>query len=300
MSNPDSISAVKTYLLSLQDRVCTTLTQEDTVGQFFSDPWVYTQGEGGGISRVMTQGAVIESGAVHFSHISADSLPPSIAERYPEYRQKRFQALGLSIIIHPQNPYVPITHMNLRLFYLDNDKFWFGGGFDLTPCYGFDEDCQHWHSTARNACLAFGDEVYPHYKAWCDRYFHLKHRQEQRGIGGIFFDDLNHWPIARCFDFIRSIGDHFLLAYIPIVQRRKTMCFTQRERDFQLYRRGRYVEFNLLYDQGTLFGLQSAGRVESILSSLPTHVIWRYNWKADPGTPEAELLRKFLIVRDWV
>jgi coproporphyrinogen III oxidase len=231
-------------------------------------------------------------------------LPASATAARPDLAGRSFQATGISLVIHPLNPYVPTSHANLRLFMAEKEGappiWWFGGGFDLTPYYGFEEDAVHWHRTARAACAPFGDGVYPRFKKWCDEYFYLKHRREARGIGGLFFDDLNEWGFARCFAFVRSVGDHYLEAYLPIVQRRKGTEFGGRERDFQLYRRGRYVEFNLVYDRGTLFGLQSGGRTESILMSLPPKVGWRYDYRPDPGTPEAELYERFLPARDWL
>lgn len=290
------LQTIETYFLTLQNKLCFVLNSEDGAGHFCEDRWCYHQG-GGGVSRMMTRGNVFESGAVHFSHIFGNRLPELLADKYPKINT--FHALGISVILHPQNPYVPIVHMNLRFFCLDDQIWWFGGGLDLTPCYGFIEDCRHWHHTIKVVCDQFDHEIYQIYKKRCDHYFYLKHRKEQRGIGGIFFDKLNHWPIERCFSFIQAIGDNFPLAYLPIVQKRKILPFTQRQRDFQCYRRGRYVEFNLLYDQGTLFGLQSGGRVESILSSLPPLVSWHYHYAIEPGSPEEALTHEFLVIRDW-
>ena len=302
MSSPD-IDAVKSYLLRLQDEICAQLADEDGQGQFRSDSWEREEG-GGGLSRVLEEGAVIEKGGVNFSHVSGDSLPPSAAANRPETAGRAWQALGVSLVIHPRNPYVPTTHANVRFFIAEKPGeppvWWFGGGFDLTPYYGFDADCEHWHRTACQACRPFGDDVYPRYKKWCDEYFFLKHRQEPRGIGGLFFDDLNEWGFERCFAFMQSIGDHFLPAYRPIMARRKNIEYGERERDFQLYRRGRYVEFNLVYDRGTIFGLQSGGRTESILMSLPPLVKFRYDWAPEPGTPEARLYTDYLKARDWL
>ena len=252
----------------------------------------------------MTRGKVFEQAGVNFSHVTGKNLPSTATAQRPELDEMDYEAMGVSLVIHPLNPYIPTTHMNIRFFIANHEKkqpvWWFGGGFDLTPYYGFEEDAVHWHETARTACKNFGDEVYPRYKKWCDEYFYLKHRQEPRGIGGLFFDDLNEWEFEKCFAFARSVGDHFLPAYIPIVRRRQNTDYGEKERNFQLYRRGRYVEFNLIYDRGTLFGLQSGGRTESILMSLPPQVRWQYNWQPEAGTPEAELYEKFLKPRDWV
>ncbi|MEE9551670.1 MAG: oxygen-dependent coproporphyrinogen oxidase, partial [Gammaproteobacteria bacterium] len=267
------------------------------------DDWQRDEG-GGGRSRVMQNGKIFEQAGINFSHVFGDSLPPSATTHRPELAGRCFQALGDSLVIHPLNPYVPTTHMNVRFFMAEKEGedpiWWFGGGFDLTPYYGFEEDARHWHKTARDACMEFGDDVYSRYKHWCDKYFYNKHRQEPRGIGGLFFDDLNEWGFEKCFSFIQSIGDQFLKAYLPIVERRKDTPYGERERNFQLYRRGRYVEFNLVYDRGTLFGLQSGGRTESILMSLPPLVKWQYNWQPEPGSPEAELYEIFLKRKDWV
>jgi coproporphyrinogen III oxidase len=241
---------------------------------------------------------------VNFSHVFGENLPASATAQRPELAGRRFEALGLSLVIHPRNPYVPTSHANVRFFLATKENtsplWWFGGGFDLTPYYPFKEDAIHWHCIARKACTPFGEDVYPRYKKWCDEYFYLKHRGETRGIGGLFFDDLNEWGFSRCFDFMQSVGDHYLLAYLPLIQRRKNFTYGERERGFQLYRRGRYVEFNLLYDRGTLFGLQSGGRTESILMSLPPLVKWRYSWQPTAGTPEALLYEKFLQPYDWL
>lgn len=306
MSNPSNepeVAVVKDYLLDLQDRICSTLEQEDGAASFMEDNWQRAAG-GGGRSRVLSEGAVFEQGGVNFSHVFGEGLPAAATAQRPELAGRRFQALGVSLVIHPHNPYVPTSHANIRFFLATKEGeapiWWFGGGFDLTPYYPFEEDAIHWHHTAREACIPFGEEVYPRYKKWCDEYFYLKHRGETRGIGGLFFDDLNKWGFPRCFDFMQSVGNHYILAYLPIVQRRKTLSYGERERDFQLYRRGRYVEFNLLYDRGTLFGLQSGGRTESILMSLPPLVKWRYNWQPAAGTPEARLYEKFLQPQDWL
>ena len=299
---PD-IEAVKEYLLSLQDDICGALEEEDGSGRFQEEKWSYPQG-GGGITRVLSEGGVIEQGGVNFSNIIGTGLPAAATARHPELSGQSFQALGVSLVIHPNNPYVPTSHMNVRFFVSGTDKpsptWWFGGGFDLTPCYGFTEDAVHWHDTAFNVCREFGDDVYSRFKKWCDDYFYLKHREETRGVGGLFFDDLNQWGFERCFKFMRSVGDGYLRAYRPIMQKRKDMRYGQAQREWQLYRRGRYVEFNLVYDRGTLFGLQSGGRAESILMSLPPRVRWRYNYQPDAGSAEARLYEHFLGARDWL
>ena len=297
-----STQPVEAYLQTLQDRICATLGAIDG-NAFREDRWQRPEG-GGGRSRVLEGGSVFEKAGINFSKVYGAGLPPSATAHRPELAGRDFEALGVSLVIHPLNPYVPTSHANVRFFIArkpDADPvWWFGGGFDLTPYYGFDEDAVHWHHVAREACIPFGDDVYPCYKKWCDDYFYLKHRNEPRGIGGLFFDDLNAWGFERCFDFMQSIGDHYLPAYVPIVERRKNHHYGERERDFQLYRRGRYVEFNLVYDRGTLFGLQSGGRTESILMSLPPQVSWRYDWHPPAGTPEAQLYERFLQPRDWL
>lgn len=302
MTRPD-INAVKDYLLDLQRRICDSLADEDGKQTFIEDRWERAEG-GGGISRILTDGAVFEKAGVGFSHVLGKSLPPSATALRPELAGCAWQAMGVSLVIHPRNPYVPTSHANVRFFIAEKSGsdpiWWFGGGFDLTPYYGFETDCEHWHRVAKEACTPFGPGVYARYKQWCDEYFLLKHRNEPRGIGGLFFDDLNEWGFERSFAFQRSVGDHYLPAYRPIVARRKDTPYGERERDFQLYRRGRYVEFNLVYDRGTLFGLQSGGRTESILMSLPPLVSWRYNWHPAPGTPEAELYDVYLKPRDWL
>jgi len=294
--SPD-LNAVRSYLLTLQDGICAGLEREDGTGRFQEDSWTRTEG-GGGRSRVLGEGAVFEKAGVGFSHVSGAALPPSASAARPELAGKPFHALGVSVVVHPRNPYVPTSHANVR-FFQAGDVWWFGGGFDLTPYYGFDEDAVHWHRTARAACEPHGAGLYPKFKKWCDDYFYLKHRGEPRGVGGLFFDDFNEAGFERSFAFLRSVGDAFLPAYLPIVQKRKATAHGPRERDFQLYRRGRYVEFNLVHDRGTLFGLQSGGRTESILMSLPPLVTWRYGWKPAPGTPEARLYDHFLKPRDW-
>ncbi len=298
---PTDLDAVRTYLLQLQDSICAALEREDGSGHFQEDPWTRPEG-GGGRSRVMSAGAVFEKAGVGFSHVTGTSLPASATATRPELAGKSFQALGVSLVLHPLNPYVPTVHLNVRFFIAGEGAdavWWFGGGFDLTPYYGFTADCIHWHRTARAACEPFGADLHPRFKKWCDDYFFLKHRQEARGIGGLFFDDFNTLGFTRSFALMRSIGDAFLPAYLPIVQQRKATPYDQRERDFQLYRRGRYVEFNLVWDRGTHFGLQSGGRTESILMSLPPLVAWHYNWQPTLGTPEAQLMAEFLKPRDW-
>ena len=302
MSQVD-IAAVKQYLLALQDRICEELAAEDGGANFVEDAWE-RPGGGGGRSRVISNGAVFEQGGVNFSHVFGDTLPPSATAQRPELAGRSFQAMGVSLVIHPHNPLIPTSHANVRFFVAEKPGeapvWWFGGGFDLTPYYGFEEDCTEWHQNAQAACQPFGEEVYPRYKQWCDDYFFIKHRNKPRGIGGLFFDDLNEWGFEKTFAFMRSVGDHYIKAYRPIVNRRKTLAFTETQRDFQLYRRGRYVEFNLVYDRGTLFGLQSGGRTESILMSLPPLVKWRYDWQPEAGSAEAKLYTDFLRPRDWL
>lgn len=302
MSTPD-IDAVKSYLLGLQDAICKGLETEDGGATFSEDNWQRPVG-GGGRTRVLTDGNVIEQGGVNFSHVHGGKLPASATANRPELAGRSFEAMGVSLVIHPKNPYVPTSHANVRFFIASKPGepsiWWFGGGFDMTPYYGFEDDCHHWHQTALDACEPFGDEVYPKLKQWCDEYFHLKHRDEPRGIGGLFFDDWSEPDFDTAFRFMQSVGDHYLGAYLPIVQRRKNTDYGERERQFQLYRRGRYVEFNLVYDRGTLFGLQSGGRTESILMSMPPLVRWEYNHCPEPESAEAELYEKFLKVRDWL
>ncbi len=296
-------SAVSDYLLALQTRICDELAALDPVAMARRDEWQRPKG-GGGISRVLSDGDVFEKGGVNFSRVCGESLPASASARRPELAGRGFEAMGVSLVVHPSNPYVPTSHMNVRFFNATRADaepvWWFGGGYDLTPYYGFAEDARHWHRVAAAACEPFGDDVYPRYKQWCDEYFYIKHRDEPRGIGGLFFDDLNDWSFARCFEFLRAIGDSYLPAYRPIVERRRDTPYEDAQRQFQLYRRGRYVEFNLVYDRGTLFGLQSGGRTESILMSLPPLVRWDYDWQPEPGTPEAELYEDFLRPRDWL
>jgi len=301
-SMPD-IVAVKQYLHDLQDRICDGIATADGGRGFHEDSWD-RPGGGGGRTRVLTDGSVFEQAGINFSHVYGASLPPSASAHRPELAGRSFQAMGVSLVVHPRNPYVPTSHMNVRFFIAEKPDadpvWWFGGGFDLTPYYGFEEDCVHWHQTARAACAAFGADYYARFKKWCDEYFFLKHRDEPRGIGGLFFDDFNEKDFEHAFGFTKSVGDHYLPAYLPIVERRRNLAFSERERDFQLYRRGRYVEFNLVYDRGTLFGLQSGGRTESILMSLPPLVKWRYNWQPQAGSREAELYAMFLRPRDWI
>ncbi len=298
-----NIEHVKQYLMHLQDSICDALMQEDGSKAFLEDSWQRPEG-GGGRSRVLADGTVFESAGINFSHVHGDGLPASATAHRPELAGRSFEAMGVSLVIHPQNPYVPTSHANVRFFLAEKEGadpvWWFGGGFDMTPYYPFEQDVVHWHATAQKACAAFGADVYPRFKKWCDEYFYLKHRGEPRGVGGLFFDDLNEWGFEKSFAFIQSVGDHYLEAYLPIVSRRKAVDYGERERDFQLYRRGRYVEFNLVYDRGTLFGLQTGGRTESILMSMPPLVKWRYNWQPTPGSPEAELYEKYLVPTDWV
>jgi coproporphyrinogen III oxidase len=296
-----SPSAVKAYLLDLQVRIVAALEAVDGKS-FGTDQWQRSEG-GGGISRIIEEGNVFERGGVGFSHVTGKNLPPSAAANRPEIAGRSWEAMGVSLVLHPRNPYAPTVHMNVRFFTAiaegQEPVWWFGGGMDLTPYYGFEEDAKHFHQTCRDALATFGDNLYARFKKWCDEYFYLKHRQEPRGVGGIFFDDFNELGFEKSFGMMQSVGNHFIDAYVPIVQRRKDMPYGERERDFQAYRRGRYVEFNLVFDRGTLFGLQSGGRTESILMSLPPVVKWRYNWKPEPGTAEAKLYSDYLIHREW-
>ena len=298
-----SPESIRDYLLDLQDRICAGLERADGEAHFREDSWERAEG-GGGRSRVIADGGVFEKGGVNFSHVSGAALPPSATAQRPELAGRGFQAMGVSLVVHPLNPYVPTSHANVRFFVAEKPGeapvWWFGGGFDLTPYYAFEEDCRHWHEVAESACRPFGEDVYPRYKKWCDDYFYLKHRGEARGIGGLFFDDLNDWDFETCFAFMRAVGDAYLPAYVPIVERRREAVFGDRERQFQLYRRGRYVEFNLVYDRGTLFGLQSDGRTEAILMSLPPLVRWEYEYHPEPGSPESRLTEEFLRPRDWL
>jgi len=303
MSSTPDLDAVKSYLLGLQDTICNGLTLLDKDKDFQQEQWQHENG-GGGRTRVLSDGAVFEQAGINFSHVYGDSLPASASAHRPELAGRSFQAMGVSLVIHPVNPYVPTSHANVRFFIAEKQGadpvWWFGGGFDLTPYYAFREDVVQWHHVSKAACDPFGDQVYARYKKWCDEYFFLKHRNETRGVGGLFFDDLNEGGFENCFAFMRSVGDHYLSAYQPIVSKRKDTPYGERERDFQLYRRGRYVEYNLVYDRGTLFGLQSGGRTESILMSLPPLVKWRYNWKPAHGTPEADLYENYLHPVDWL
>lgn len=303
MTETVDIAAVKTYLMGLQDRICTALEAADGQSRFKQDNWSRAGG-GGGRSRIIENGNLLEKGGVGFSHVFGDGMPPSATAHRPELAGRRFQAMGVSLVMHPNNPHIPTSHANVRFFVAEKDGadpvWWFGGGFDLTPYYAREEDCIHWHRVARDACAPFGADVYPRFKAWCDDYFYLKHRQEARGIGGLFFDDLNQWGFERSFAFLRSVGDAYLEAYLPIIERRRTEPFSDAQKIFQEYRRGRYVEFNLVYDRGTLFGLQSGGRTESILMSLPPTVRWGYNWQPESGTDEARLVNDFLMPRNWL
>jgi len=301
--NVDS-EAVKTFLLDLQDRICHGLEEADGSASFHEDQWEREKG-GSGRTRVIT-GEVLQKGGVAFSHVFGDSLPASATANRPELAGRPFQAMGVSLVIHPDNPYVPTSHANVRFFIADaqgdeEPVWWFGGGFDMTPYYGFEEDCRHWHEVAKKACDDFGEDVYPRFKKWCDDYFYLPHRNEPRGIGGLFFDDLNEWDFATSFAFMQSVGNGYLEAYLPIIEKRKHTTFGEKEKGFQEYRRGRYAEFNLVYDRGTIFGLRSGvGRTESILMSLPPQVRWEYNWEPEPGTEETRLYTEFLTPREWL
>jgi coproporphyrinogen III oxidase len=296
------ISAIRDYFTGLQDRIVGELESIEGA-PFLRDAWDRPQG-GGGVSRLIEDGKLFERGGVNFSHVMGEQMPASATAHRPELAGRRWQAMGVSLVLHPRNPYCPTSHMNVRFFVAEKDGedpvWWFGGGMDLTPYYGFEQDAEHFHRSCRTALEPFGIATHQHFKGWCDRYFFLKHRNEARGIGGIFFDDLNQEGFERCFALTRSVGDHFAAAYLPIIKRRCDVPYGERERDFQAYRRGRYVEFNLVWDRGTLFGLQSGGRTESILMSLPPIVKWRYNWEPEPGSEEARLYTDFLPPRDWL
>ena len=295
-------SAVKDHLLGLQQRIVASLEALDGK-PFREERWDRPQG-GGGISRIIEEGDLFERGGVNFSHVQGAGLPPSASASRPDLAGRAWEAMGVSLVLHPRNPHCPTVHMNVRFFVATKEgadpAWWFGGGMDLTPYYGYAEDAQHFHRSCKTALDPFGAERHAQFKAWCDRYFFLKHRNEPRGAGGIFFDDLNQPDFEACFALTRSVGDHFIQAYSPIIERRRDTPYGERERDFQAYRRGRYVEFNLVYDRGTLFGLQSGGRTEAILMSLPPVVKWRYDWKPEPGSAEAKLYSEFLVARDWV
>ncbi len=302
--DPDAIETVRAHFLQLQERICSALEDEDSGSRFHRDAWSREEG-GGGITRVLSDGAMLEQAGVGFSDVSGPALPRSSTSNRPLLAGRPWTAMGVSAVVHPRNPHVPSSHMNVRFLMTTEERdepeaWWFGGGFDLTPYYGYREDCEHWHGTARDACAPFGADVYPRLKRQCDEYFFLRHRNEPRGIGGVFFDDLHAWGFTRSFEFVRRVGQAYLDAYLPILRRRRETTYGEREREFQLYRRGRYVEFNLVYDRGTVFGLQTGGRTESVLMSLPPRVRWRYDWKPEPGTREAELYEEFLKPRDWV
>ena len=299
---PVAKAVVKHYLLDLQESIVSRLQATDGL-PFRTDQWDRPEG-GGGISRLIEEGRVLERGGVNFSHVLGSQLPPSATAQRPELAGRAWEAMGLSLVLHPRNPFAPTVHMNVRLFVAEKageePVWWFGGGMDLTPYYGFEDDAVHFHATCRQALAPFGDGLHARFKKWCDEYFFLKHRNEPRGVGGLFFDDFSEGGFDHAFAVMKSVGDHFLPAYEPILLRRKDHPYGERERDFQAYRRGRYVEFNLVFDRGTLFGLQSGGRTESILMSLPPIVKWRYDWKPEPGTPEARLYTDFLVSKDWV
>ncbi|MGB1263517.1 MAG: oxygen-dependent coproporphyrinogen oxidase [Cognaticolwellia sp.] len=300
--NSVNIDVVIEFLKALQDQICSALEAADGTGKFVEDNWQRAEG-GGGRTRVLTNGSVIEQGGVNFSVVSGDKLPPSATAHRPELAGRKWQACGVSLVIHPKNPFIPTSHANVRFFIAEKDGeapvWWFGGGFDLTPFYPFKEDVVHWHQTAKDICQPFGDEVYPKYKQWCDEYFYLKHRNETRGVGGLFFDDLNQWDFDPCFEFMKAVGAGFIDAYIPLIDKRKDTPFDDNHRQFQLYRRGRYVEFNLVFDRGTLFGLQSGGRTESILMSMPPLARWEYNFQAEAGSAEAKL-QDYLKPQNWL
>ncbi|KAA1193699.1 oxygen-dependent coproporphyrinogen oxidase [Photorhabdus heterorhabditis] len=301
--NIPNVNQIKSFFLSLQDKICQQLEQADGTAKFTEQSWQREEG-GGGRSRIMREGTVFEQAGANFSHVSGTMLPLSATAHRPELAGRSYQAMGVSVVIHPLNPYIPTSHANIRFFIAEKEGespvWWFGGGFDLTPYYGFEEDAIHWHTTARNICQLYGEDIYSKYKKWCDDYFYIKHRNEARGIGGLFYDDLNTPNFEYCFNFTQDIGKGFLDAYLPIVEKRKTLLWGERERQFQLYRRGRYVEFNLVWDRGTLFGLQSGGRTESILMSMPPLVRWEYDYHPEPGSAEASLYIDFLPVKSWI
>lgn len=302
MNIPD-INAVKAFLLTLQDKLCQQLEHVDNNAKFAEQNWQHKP-KGGGRSRILKHGTIFEQAGINFSHISGEQLPASASENRPLLAGRRYQAMGVSLVTHPLNPYIPTAHANVRFFIAEKSGepsvWWFGGGFDLTPYYGFEEDIIHWHQTAQSVCLPYGKEIYPNYKKWCDRYFFIEHRNEPRGVGGLFFDDLNQPDFTTCFQFAQDVGNGFLNAYLPIVEKRKEIAWGERERQFQLYRRGRYAEFNLVCDRGTLFGLQTGGRTESILMSLPPLVRWEYNYHPESNSDEEKLYNQFLIAKEWV
>lgn len=301
-TSPINIELVIEYFKSLQDKICNALEKTDGKGSFQEDLWKREQG-GGGRTRVLTNGAIIEQGGVNFSVVSGDKLPPSATAHRPELVGRSWQACGVSLVIHPHNPYIPTSHANVRFFIAEKEGedpvWWFGGGFDLTPFYPVQEDIVHWHQTAKDLCQPFGDSVYQEHKDWCDEYFYLKHRNETRGVGGLFFDDLNKWDFETCFNYVKAVGQGYIDAYVPIMEKRCEQEFTEEQRQFQLYRRGRYVEFNLVFDRGTLFGLQSGGRTESILMSMPPLARWEYNYQPDSNSKEADLIN-YLTPRNWL
>ena len=297
------IDLVKKYLIELQQSICSEVELIEGGAKFAQDSWTRDDKRGSGLTNILSNGNIFEKGGINYSIITGDKMPKSATALRPELEGRKYTALGVSLVLHPENPFIPTAHANVRFFIAEeqgkNPIWWFGGGFDLTPYYGFDEDAVHWHQTAKKACMPFGEDVYPKYKKWCDDYFYLGHRDEQRGIGGLFFDDLNSGGFDECFDFMKSVGNHFSEAYLPIVRKRMSTPYTGNEKNFQLYRRGRYVEFNLIHDRGTLFGLQSGGRTESILMSLPPTVKWSYQFKAKPDSEEEKLTSYFLKPRDW-
>ena len=298
------IDLVKKYLIELQQSICSEVELIEGGAKFAQDSWTRVDKRGSGLTNILSNGNIFEKGGINYSIITGDKMPKSATALRPELEGRKYTALGVSLVLHPENPFIPTAHANVRFFIAEeqgkNPIWWFGGGFDLTPCYGFDEDAVYWHQTAKKACMPFGEDVYPKYKKWCDDYFYLGHRDEQRGIGGLFFDDLNSGGFDECFDFMKSVGNHFSEAYLPIVRKRMSKPYNESEKDFQLYRRGRYVEFNLIHDRGTLFGLQSGGRTESILMSLPPTVKWSYQFKTKLNSEEEKLTSYFLKPRDWV
>ncbi|MGP1931245.1 MAG: oxygen-dependent coproporphyrinogen oxidase [Arsenophonus sp. ET-YP4-MAG3] len=301
--NIPNIDAVKVFFLTLQDKLSQQLEYIDNKEKFIEHNWKHKQ-KGEGRSRILKHGKIFEQTGVNFSHVSGDKLPTTATENHPLLIEYHYQAMGVSLVTHPLNPYIPTAHANVRFFIAEKKDnppiWWFGGGFDLTPYYAFEADIIHWHKTAQSLCLPYGKEIYPNYKKWCDRYFYIKHRNEPRGIGGLFFDNLNQPNFTSCFQFTKDVGNGFLNAYLPIVEKRKEIAWGKREREFQLYRRGRYVEFNLIYDRGTLFGLQTDGRIESILMSLPPLVRWEYSYHPEFNSDEEKLYSQFLIEKEWI